>query len=1281
MTPSSVEQTAAAGVLDASSPVARARAVRIVRTAAAISIGVGILGCLGRAFGLLTLTRVLPGYPEITPVTSVACIILGWALQVLGCERQRIRRIGTARAASTGVLLMGLATMGLYVVGFDGFDGVLGSLRRPMGAQIAGFPAVSTTIALVLLAASIATLDLRFGRGWWPAQWGAFGASSVALGALVAQLYGGTFSESISQYMTMSLHTAVAIIALGVGVVTARPEYGAVGLLVGDGLAATIARRLLPVAVIGPVVSGGLAEAAVRLDLFDEKFALGLMAVASLAVTSVALAGTVRQLLRIETAWTRARRTTDEHRERLRVTLASIGDAVIATDVDGRIVFANPVAAALTGWSSAECVGRDVTEVFRVENEGTRVPVDNPVTHVLSHGRIVGLANDTALVARDGRKIPIDDSAAPIRDGTGRLIGVVMVFRDVSQRRAAQEERDRRVWTEALAVDTARALAQREEALALLDAVFDRAPVGLAFFDTDLRVARVNAAMARLTGLSASAHLEKRVDELIPGIDPAVGVALQNVLESGESIVGLWSHIPPGGSEPARRFQVSCYRVARANGATVGVAVVMDDVTATESAGDAVRRSEARYRSLVEASAQLVWIADPAGPIRLDTSDRAHPMPQMIPTDENWDWLDDVHPEDREATRAAFATMSDVHPTAIETEFRMRRAQGPYRVLHTRAVPVHDADGALLEWVGAATDVTAQRETERTRDELLGIAERARADAERAAMILERLQRVADAALLPLALDEVLEALLQRVCDELEVDAAVFLVRDRERDVLIVRASTGFDEESGRPVEVPFGQGFTGQIAVEQRPIVIEDVAAASEHSPDLRLKAIRSLAGVPLLAEGHLVGVLEVGARRSRRFTDQDVTLLRLAGDRAALAISRGLATEAERLAREQAEETNRAKDEFLAVLSHELRSPLNAMVSWLTILRQKRDDPKTFAKATEVLDRSVRLLTQLVNDLLDVSRIVSGKLALVSTAVDFSKVVTAGVELIQPTVEARGLRIGWNAPPDAMPIQGDPQRLQQVVGNLLNNAVKFTGAGGAIDIDLRRVGSVMRLEVTDSGQGIDAALLPFIFERFRQADYSSGRRHGGLGLGLAIVRHVVERHGGRVTAASRGLGRGATFTVELPLASNAAMPALLEQPVPHAEVEGLRVLLVDDQVDSREAMALGLELSGITVAQAGSTAQAVEACRRDMPDVLVSDIGMPDEDGYSLIRRVRALDQDGALAAIAVTGFASIDDRSAALRHGFDDHIAKPVGVETLVARVRQVAGWRRPLRRRVN
>jgi PAS domain S-box-containing protein len=389
------------------------------------------------------------------------------------------------------------------------------------------------------------------------------------------------------------------------------------------------------------------------------------------------------------------------------------------------------------------------------------------------------------------------------------------------------------------------------------------------------------------------------------------------------------------------------------------------------------------------------------------------------------------------------------------------------------------------------------------------------------------------------------------------------------------------------------------------------------------------------------------------------------------------------ERLYRE-AQESSRIKEEFLATISHELRTPLNAILGWARIVRSGKLNEEETIKAIDTIERNARAQAQLIDDLLDVSRIITGKLRMDVRPIDPNGFIEAAIDAVSPAAEAKGVRVQKIMDTAAVSVPGDPARLQQVIWNLLSNAIKFTPRGGHVQVRMERVDSHLQIIVADNGQGIPAEFLPHVFDRFRQVDQSTTRHQGGLGLGLALVRHLVELHGGSVGVSSPGLGQGSTFTVVLPVVPvyrvdpegqrvYATASSLVSPVEDMARLDGLKILVVDDEPDTRELLKASLRECGAEVSVAGSTREAITSLGSAVPDVLISDIGMPDEDGYDLIRLVRALPQEsgGKVPAIALTAYARVEDRLKALRAGFQMHVPKPVELAELVTVVASVAG----------
>jgi signal transduction histidine kinase/ActR/RegA family two-component response regulator len=492
-----------------------------------------------------------------------------------------------------------------------------------------------------------------------------------------------------------------------------------------------------------------------------------------------------------------------------------------------------------------------------------------------------------------------------------------------------------------------------------------------------------------------------------------------------------------------------------------------------------------------------------------------------------------------------------------------------------------------------------------------------------------------------------------------------------------------FPTAAGAPMGVPnVLRTGKSELYEEITDEMIGSRAQNEEHAAMARALKLSSAMIVPLVAREVTLGAITLAyADSGRRYTRADLALVEDIAARAAIAVDNARLFGAEQRARAAADEANRLKDEFLATVSHELRTPLNAILGWSRMMTTGLVDEGRRARALETIDRNAVAMTQLIEDLLDVSRIISGKMRLDVESLDLAKVAEAAIDSIRPAALAKEITLRAVLEPSPGPVLGDPNRMQQVVWNLLSNAVKFTPRGGRVEVVLRRAGSHAELTVTDSGAGIAPEFVPHVFDRFRQADGRLTRAHGGLGLGLAITRQLVELHGGTVRASSAGLGHGASFTVLLPVtavrpvATDAAAALSSGSKVPREaleELRGLRLLAVDDDEDSRRLLQTVLEKAGATVTLAASVDDAMAAFEREIPDVLLSDIGMPGKDGVELIRMIRARspERGGRVPAAALTAYARTADRTRVLSAGFLMHLPKPIEPDELLAVVSNLA-----------
>ncbi|HEX8774503.1 MAG TPA: PAS domain S-box protein [Pyrinomonadaceae bacterium] len=754
-----------------------------------------------------------------------------------------------------------------------------------------------------------------------------------------------------------------------------------------------------------------------------------------------------------------------------------------------------------------------------------------------------------------------------------------------------------------------------------------------------------------------------------PGHLPVTSyLAVPVISRSGEVLGGLFFGHP----EPGRFTQ---YTERIVTGLAAQAAVAMDNARLYEAAQREralLEASEERYRSLADAMPQIVWTARADG--YTDYYNRRWFEYTGFTEEESLaeeGWKNALHPDDVTPSRERWYRCVDTG-TEYKIEYRFRRASdGTYRWHLGRALPMRDQDGQIVRWFGTSTDIDDQKRAEESLRFIVEASEilSESLDYESTLASVARLAvpRLADwCAVDMLEQGQTLRRLAVAHTDQAKIELALELERLYPTDM---------NAPHGLPVVLRTGKP---ECVSEISDSMLAEAARDAEHLGFIRELGLKSYMIVPLIARGRTLGAITfVTDESGRQYTEADLSYAEDLARRAALAVDNA------RLYRE-AQEANRTKDEFLATVSHELRTPLTAVLGWARILRSGGIDQATALRALETIERNARSQAQLVEDLLDVSRIITGKLRLDVRPVELKSVIDLSIEAIRPAAEAKGVRLQVVLDPMAGPISGDPDRLQQIIWNLLSNAVKFTPRDGRVQVRLERVRSHVEVTVSDTGMGIEPKFLPFVFERFRQADGTSTRQYGGLGLGLAIVRHLVELHGGQVRAASPGENQGSTFTVELPLMAVQSESSEQEHAaIPTGEnfaglditgiLDGLRVLVVDDEEDARVLIATILEQRGAKVLSVPSATEALETLPVLQPDVIISDIEMPYEDGYALIKKIRELDpkEGGRTPAAALTAYARTEDRMRALLAGFQIHLPKPVDPAELIAVVANLSG----------
>ncbi len=1041
---------------------------------------------------------------------------------------------------------------------------------------------------------------------------------------------------------------------------------------------------------------------------------------------------------------------------RWRITLKSIGDAVISTDAAGRVSLMNNVAEDLTGWAQAEAAGHSLEEVFRIVNEQTRAVVENPLIRVIREGVIVGLANHTILLAKDGREFPIDDSGAPIRDEAGQIVGAVLVFRDITERKQVDDD-----------------LRRSEERLELAVGA-----TNLGIWDADLRTNQY--------------YWSPRTYE-IHGLVPETPITPELIASLFHpDDWPLWRRAVRAAYDPQGSGELNLeYRFIRPDG-TQGWVVVQGyadfaeingerrairltgstrDITERKAAEAEILQNAERFRQLGNSLPQLVWTCEPDG--TCDFLSQQWVEYTGIPEAEQlgFRWLEQLHPDDREPTFAAWNKTVETG-TDLIVEFRIRRYDGVYRPFDTRATRLLDAEGNTVKWFGFNIDIT---ERKRQENELRESEERYYAATAAVSGVMwtnnadglmegeqrgwgeftgqsreeyqgygwsktvhpEDAQPTIDAWIQAVAEKRafVFEHRIRRhdsewrVCSiravpVLNADGTIREwvgvhadITERKQAEEELKASEEFNrtvlESSPDCIKILDGEGrlqyinvnglclmeiddfasfqneFWWNLWVEESQPLVKDAVAKALRGETVKFEAYRPTAkGTPKWWDIIVSPIPGVDGKPNQLISvSRDITELKRAE------AERERLLREEQRARETAEAHNRAKDDFLAVVSHELRSPLSAILGYTRITRMSAHDAAVVTRNCEIIERNAKVQQQLIEDLLDTARIISGKLKIEAEPTDLRLVLEEALTVVRPAAEAKRIDLVARLGDEPQEIIGDAARLGQIAWNLLQNAIKFTPDGGRVELRLERDGSRVRIVVSDTGKGIEPEFLSSVFDRFSQQDATRTRRFGGLGLGLALVKQLAEMHGGTVAVASAGVGMGATFTVTLPL--RATKIAAYLPPVPAlAEIrigpdiipldslprlDGVRVLLVDDQEDTRRLVSATLDDWGAAVTMAASGAEARAMIASAAFDVLVCDIAMPDEDGYQVIGRIRALERERGvplaerLPAIALTALARAEDRLQAMSAGFQMHVAKPVELAELVVVIATMVGNR--------
>ncbi len=1483
----------------------------------------GLLVILGWMLRIELLKTGFPGLITMKVNTAICFVLAGLAVALTPVARDR--RVGWF--LSLGVLAITAATAFEYASGWNlGIDEGFATDRASLARHLPpGRMALASALALFCAGLSIGLVG--FGRVVI-AQLLTFTSMLIALFALVAYLFGERSLTMISPFTSLAVHTALGLFVLDLGILSQCVGGGPMAVYVADDPGGFALRRLLPIAITVTIGSGLFAALGVEFRLYSFAVALILMSVAASTVLAIAIWSNSRSLSQ-----------SDIHRrrelERFRLTLTSIGDAVIATDGRGRVTFINPVAESLIGWSATEAVDRPLDQVLRIINEATRQPVDNPVARVLATGEIIGMANRTVLIARDGTERPIEDSAAPIQDVDGSIAGVVLVFRDCTE-----QQRSSRLLNEQKQI--LERIARGGELPGVLDAICLLIE-GQTSDPVFASVLLVSDDGTRWT-LGAGPSLPPEYARVAEGIAIAHGIAAAlPTAKQGDPVYvaditadPLWDDFVELARTSDLRDCWSCPIVSSTN-EVLGVFALhrreprppsLADIKivdiAVRTAAIAIERdrnrselldTQIRLESALSAGSIATWVWDlqrdwlvpDASLVRLFSippEDAAGGQPTQ--------YFRGIHPDDRFAVEEALGE-SIATGKLYHTEYRVVQPDGSARAVEARGMVQYDSVGRPHRFNGVVLDITDRRQIEEEKDRLASLVEKSgegiaivsldymllyanatlrrmrglegwdasrpisirktfyledhpfifgevyprvlregyaraeirlrhittdegiwvdygvtllrsksgeplafatisrdltaqhQADRERRELAAhaESQARLFDSTLsnspdiiytfdlqgrftyankallslwqksLPAAIGktffeldypaemasqlheqvQTVIATKQPITDELlytsptsvrnyehifapvlAPDGTVEAVVGSSRDItdrklaeeanrlranqmqklaeISTRINAAHDVNSvvgvvAREALDLFGAGrsalsmilnpdFPQSVNVvanwgsDPEPYEPPDLDATmmadllanacdpirlttAEVEADSRWRAFRRLGGdaalgngwlaVPLVArDGKSMGLIQIADKREGNFTIEDEAVALQLSHLAAIAIENARLYD-------ELRGNDRRKDEFLAMLAHELRNPLAAISNAVQILTRGGFEDHG-ARSVEIITRQIRHLVRLIEDLLDVSRISRGKIELRSTVLDVTPILDSAATTVRPLVDERKHTLTTRIDRGNLWVHADPTRLEQVVVNLLNNAAKYSENGGQIELRAWTEAEQVVIQVTDQGVGIAPEKLPQMFELFAQGDRSLARSEGGLGIGLTLVKKLVEMHGGTITARSDGPGHGSEFTVRLPSAprpspSSTTTPGADLRSTPVAAPDRLaRILVVDDNIDTARGMARLLKLIGHTVATAHSGPEAIEAARQHHPEVVLLDIGLPGMSGYEVATQLRREPSCQGTIIIAVSGYGQEDDRRRSREAGFDHHLIKPLDHDALLA-----------------
>jgi PAS domain S-box-containing protein len=947
-----------------------------------------------------------------------------------------------------------------------------------------------------------------------------------------------------------------------------------------------------------------------------------------------------------------ARRKAEAGLARMAAIVQSSDDAIISKDLSGNITSWNKSAERIFGYTSSEIIGKNISLLI----PAGRMDEEPRIIERITQGRVVE-HYETRRVRKDGVEIDISLTVSPIRNEAGLIIGASKIARDISD----QKMSDRTL----------------QESQMLLSMAMQSSRMGAWEHDTATDVVHWNRDLEEIFGLPAGGFEGTRAAfyELIYEEDrQRMWFEVETAVDRHTDYAVEFRFRHADGS--IRWMEGRGQAVYSEKGEPVRLYGIGIDITDRKRAEAALSESEERFAKAFNASPLALTISSLVDGTLVEVNDTfvrvsGYSREEALgkTTIELGLW---ARPDDRTEELNTIREKGQVKNT--EYSFRTRDGNEIIGLLSAERIEIGGETFALT----VIQDITDRKKAE----EALLAAERKAADEYQA--LLSRIVPLAQTLGKTRDLFPVYRLLLDFV--RVSMPCSAFFVSFFDENTSLRTAAYAWGDKGEvdisdlPPIKLTPDGGPNSQAVFQKRSIVATRYMDMMKTRPHVILQEDgidpNSSLVVPMIVKDRVIGTLEVQAYQDAAFIDEHLIALEMAANLAAVAIENVKLIKSEIDLRNEAEAANRTKDEFLSVLSHELRTPLNSMLGWVRMLRTGALDTERMIKAIEVIERNTRLQIALIEDLLDVSRIISGKMRIEKEPLDLADLARAVVETIRPTALAKEIHFEFEGGSEALFIEGDATRLQQVITNLAENAIKFTPENGMISIAVKRVDSAVELVIKDTGIGIEPEFLPLIFDRFSQADASTRRSYTGLGLGLAIVKKIVDLHQGRITVDSEGPGTGSSFTVSIPLAREfytAGKPTLLHQPLVEKEpmLHGARILLVDDDAESLIPLRMFLERENAEVVPVHSAQEALAKLTEQDFNVLISDIGMPAMDGYEFISAVRRLSdhQNALVPAIALTAYASADDRKRALSSGFQIHFPKPPDFDELVEAVREL------------